>query len=128
MQFDVINVLKILRLTPLSLILLLVSNLLLIIGFVIGKIVLRKNENNIKFFAYFSVAICVLFAVYFISILWFSLCNLFSTQAIYSIIFPIFLFLPFIIGRFASYEKIHFYTDIQILTLIVSFGLALSVI
>ena len=128
MQFDTINVLHILKLIPLSLALLIVSNLLLIIGFVTGKIVLYKNENAVKFFAYFSVAICVLFAIYFISILWFSLGNLFSGHAVNSVIFIIFLFLPFIIGRFSTYEKVHFYTNIQILTLIASlilaFGLA----
>lgn len=118
MQSDIINVLNILKLMPLPLTLLIVSNLLLITGFVVGKIALYKNENAVKFFAYFSVAICVLFAIYFISIIWFCICNLLSGQEIYSVIFLVFLFLPFIIGRFATYEKVHFYTNIQILTLI----------
>ena len=48
MQFDTINVLHILKLIPLSLALLIVSNLLLIIGFVTGKIVLYKNEKGIS--------------------------------------------------------------------------------
>ena len=128
MQSDISNVLNILKLMPLPLTLLIVSNLLLITGFVVGKIALYKNENAVKFFAYFSVAICVLFAIYFISIIWFALCNLFTPQAVYSVVLMIFLFMPFIIGRFATYERIHFYTNIQILTLIASlilaFGLA----
>ncbi len=128
MKFDIINVLNILKLMPVSLVLLIVSNLLLIIGFVVGKIILHKNKNAVKFFAYFSVVICVLFAIYFISIIWFALCNLFTPQAVYSVVLMIFLFMPFIIGRFATYERIHFYTNIQILTLIASlilaFGLA----
>lgn len=111
---------------PNSLIILIVSNVLLILGFVIGKLALYKSENAIKFYAFFSVMISMLFGIYFISILWFSLSNLYLGNAVYSAIFPIFLFLPFIIGHFASYEKVHFYTNIQILTLVISLLLALS--
>ena len=128
MQIDVLHVMKNILLLPLSLKFIIVFNILLILGFIIGKLVLYKNENAVKFYAYFSVVICVLFSLYFISIIWFSTINLFAGNAIYSTIFPIFLFLPFIIGHFASYEKVHFYTNIQILTLIVSLLLALSFI
>lgn len=119
---------RIIRQLPVSLIFIIVTNILLILGFVIGKIALYKNENLIKFYAYFSVIISMLFALYFLSILWFSISNLYLGNAVYAAIFPIFLFLPFIIGHFASYEKVHFYTNIQILTLIISLLLALSFI
>lgn len=119
---------RIIRQLPISLIFIIVTNILLILGFVIGKIALYKNENLIKFYAYFSVIISMLFALYFLSILWFSISNLYLGNAVYAAIFPIFLFLPFIIGHFASYEKVHFYTNIQILTLIISLLLALSFI
>lgn len=128
MHIDMAEVSKIISLLPWSLKMIIVTNILLIAGFVIGKLALYKNENAIKFYAYFSVVICVLFALYFISILWFSISNLFAGNAVYSAIFPIFLFLPFIIGHFTSYEKVHFYTNIQILTLIISLLLALSFI
>ena len=128
MHVDVSQVLKIISLLPLSLKFIIVSNILLILGFIIGKLALYKNENAVKFYAYFSVVICVLFTLYFISIICFSISNLFAGNAVYSAIFPIFLFLPFIIGHFASYEKVHFYTNIQILILIVSLLLALSFI
>ncbi len=127
-MIDFSLVTKIIKSLPDSLILLILSNVLLILGFVIGKIALYKAENAVKFYSLFSVFICSIFVVYFISILWFSLSNLYLGNAIYAAIFPIFLFLPFIIGHFSSYEKIHFYTNIQILTLIVSLLLALSFI
>lgn len=127
-MLDVSLIMKIFHQLPNSLIFIIITNVLLILGFILGKLVLYKNENAIKFFAYFSVAICALFSLYFISILWFSISNLYAGNAVYSAIFPIFLFLPFIIGHFASYEKIHFYTNIQILTLIISLLLALSFI
>lgn len=125
---DYSQFMKIIHLLPVSLIAIIVTNVLLIFGFLAGKLALYKNENAVKFYAYFSVFISVLFVLYFISILWFSISNLLAGNAVYSAIFPIFLFLPFIIGHFASYEKVHFYTNIQILTLIISLLLALSFI
>lgn len=127
-MIDSAQLIKIVQQLPASLISIIVTNVLLILGFLLGKFVLYRNENAIKFYAYFSVFISVLFALYFISILWFSLSNLYLGNAVYAAIFPIFLFLPFIIGHFASYEKVHFYTNIQILTLIISLLLALSFI
>lgn len=126
MAFDLSHLIKILHTLPVSLIAIIFTNILLIFGFVVGKLALYKSENAVKFYAYFSVVISMLFALYFISILWFSLSNLYWGNAVYAAIFPIFLFLPFIIGHFASYEKVHFYTNIQILTLIISLLLALS--
>lgn len=127
-MIDTAQILKIIHDLPISLISIIVTNVLLILGFVLGKLVLYKNENAIKFYSYFSVVISMLFTLYFISILWFSLSNLYWGNAVYAAIFPIFLFLPFIIGHFASYEKVHFYTNMQILTLIISLLLALSFI
>lgn len=127
-MIDTAQILKIIHDLPVSLISIIVTNVLLILGFVLGKLVLYKNENAIKFYSYFSVVISMLFTLYFISILWFSLSNLYWGNAVYAAIFPIFLFLPFIIGHFASYEKVHFYTNMQILTLIISLLLALSFI
>lgn len=127
-MIDFSTISKIFHQFPNSLIFIMVTNVLLIFGFLIGKLALYKNENAIKFFAYFSVLMSTLFALYFISILWFSISNLYAGNAVYSAIFPVFLFLPFIIGHFASYEKVHFYTNIQILTLIISLLLALSFI
>lgn len=126
MAIDLSHLIKILHTLPVSLIAIIFTNILLIFGFVVGKLALYKSENAVKFYAYFSVVISMLFALYFISILWFSLSNLYWGNAVYAAIFPIFLFLPFIIGHFASYEKVHFYTNIQILTLIISLLLALS--
>lgn len=125
-MFDTTQLIQIIKQLPDSLIVLIVSNVLLIFGFLLGKLALYKAENAVKFYAMFSVVTSGLFLVYFIAILWFSLSNLYLGNAVYSAIFPIFLFLPFIIGHFASYEKVHFYTNIQILTLVISLLLAVS--
>lgn len=125
-MFDTTQLTQIIKQLPDSLIVLIVSNVLLIFGFLLGKLALYKAENAVKFYAMFSVVTSGLFLIYFIAILWFSLSNLYLGNAVYSAIFPIFLFLPFIIGHFASYEKVHFYTNIQILTLVISLLLAVS--
>lgn len=125
-MFDTTQLTQIIKQRPDSLIVLIVSNVLLIFGFLLGKLALYKAENAVKFYAMFSVVTSGLFLIYFIAILWFSLSNLYLGNAVYSAIFPIFLFLPFIIGHFASYEKVHFYTNIQILTLVISLLLAVS--
>ena len=116
---DILSIFKIIQNLPISLVLLIITNILLILGFVIGKIVLFKSEDAIKFYAYFSVITCILFALYFLAIILFSISNLFVGNIVYAMIFPIFLLLPFVIGHFATYEKVHFYTNIQILTLII---------
>ncbi len=111
---------------PASLLLIIFSNILLIIGFGIGKLAMWKWENAVKFFVVFSVVMSFLISAYFIGILWFSIGGLISGNIIHSAIFTVFLFLPFIIGHFATYKKIQFYSDIQILTLIISLVVALS--
>lgn len=113
---------------PNSLLAIIFTNIILILGFIFGKLMLYKFENKVKFFSLFTVFISVVFVLYFISILWFSLSNLYGGNAVYAAMFPIFLFLPFIIGHFASYEKIQYFTNIQILTLVISLLLAFSFI
>lgn len=119
---------KIIAQFPNSLLAIIVTNIILIVGFIIGKLALYKFENKVKFMSLFTVFISSVMVLYFISILWFSLSNLYAGNAVYAAMFPIFLFLPFIIGHFASYEKIHFYTNVQVLTLIISLLLAFSFI
>lgn len=122
------NLGKILAQFPDSLLVIVITNVTLILGFIIGKLVLFKFENAIKFLSVFTVLMSLVYVVYFIAILWFSISNLYTGNAAYAAMFPIFLFLPFIIGHFANYEKIHFFTNVQILTLVISLLLAFSFI
>ena len=110
---------------PVSLICFLIINSLLITGLFIGKIVMYKNENLVKFFAYLTVVLSILLGLYFISILWFTIESFVLGKSFYIAFFPVFIFLPFVIGRFASYEKIHFYTNVQLGVLILSLALGL---
>lgn len=120
------NFLKNISTYPASLLLIIFSNIFLILGFSAGKIALWKWENAVKFFAVFSVVMSFLISAYFIGILWFSISSLLNGNVINGAIFSVFMFLPFIIGHFSSYEKIQFFSNIQILTLIISLVLAFS--
>ncbi len=111
---------------PNSLLLIIFTNIILIISFIVGKLVLYKFENAVKFFSLFAIFVSLVFVAYFASILCFSITNLYSGNAVYAAMFPVFLFLPFIIGHFTTYEKIHFYTNVQVLTLVISLLLAFS--
>lgn len=119
---------NLLKNTPVSLITLMISNLLLLILFIIGKVVLIKREDALKFFSNFTVAVCILFIIYFVSILWFTARCLLIGTAGQAFIFPVFAFIPFIIGKFASYDRVHFYTNLQIFALIASLELALLLV
>ena len=119
---------KIIGQFPNSLLAIIITNIILIFGFIFGKLLLYRFENRVKFLSLFTVFISVTMVAYFISIIWFSLRNLYNGNAVYAAMFPIFLFLPFIIGHFASYEKIQYYTNVQVLTLVISLLLAFSFI
>ena len=53
-MIDSAQLIKIIHQLPASLISIIVTNVLLILGFALGKLVLYRNENAIKFYAYFS--------------------------------------------------------------------------
>ena len=102
-----------------SLIYFLILNLSLITAFIAGKIIFRKENINLN--SNYSIFLSVLLIFYFVSILVFNLFS-FNTKYFWSglILLP-FLFMPFIIGRISKYEKINFYMNMQILTLVISF-------
>lgn len=125
--FDILLEFKtILAINQTPLLAIIAANTVLLIAFIIGKLVLYKFENAVKFFSYWAVFTGLSFVAYFASILWFSFYNLYSGNLHYASIFLVFLFLPFIIGHFTTYEKIHFGSNIQILTLAISLLLAFS--
>jgi len=102
-----------------SLISFLILNLSLITAFIAGKSIFKKENINLN--SNYSIFLSVLLIFYFVSIFVF---NLFSFNTKYfcqSLILLPFLFMPFIIGRIAKYEKINFYMNMQILTLVISF-------
>jgi len=97
----------------------LIFNLSLITAFIIGKSIFKKE--NIILSSNYSIFLSVIFIFYFLSIIIFNLFSFHSKYFWQSLILLPFLFMPFIIGRFSKYEKINFYTNMQIFTLVLSF-------
>lgn len=120
--------LNLLKNIPVSLITLIISNLFLLVLFIIGKIVLIKREDALKFFSNFTVAVCILFLIYFMSIIWFSIQRPIVDMRGETFVFPVFILIPFIIGKLASYDRVHFYTNLQIFALIASLLFALLLV
>ena len=103
-----------------SLISIIIFNFVLIISFITGKHFIFKNEKRYLLASYYSVYLAFLFIIYFISIIIFLFTSFFCNLFLFGLILSIFIFTPFIIGHFASYKRINFYTNIQILTLILN--------
>lgn len=102
-----------------SLIFFLIFNLSLITAFIAGKSILKKENINLN--SNYSIFLSVLLIFYFLSILTFNLFSFNTKYFCYGMILLPFLFMPFIIGRVSKYEKINFYTNMQIVTLVISF-------
>lgn len=109
--------------------LILVFNLILIFSFLVGKFFIFNSEKKVILASKYSIYIAVIFIIYFISIIAFDcLSFLYVHRNIcYALSLSIFLFTPFIIGNIAKYEKINFYTNIQILTLVISLILGILI-
>ncbi len=97
-----------------------ILNLLLVLSFIIGKLFIFREEKNYLAASNYSVYLAFLFIFYFVSIIVFDLVSFSTRYRLYGLFLSVFIFIPFIIGRFANYKRVNFYTDIQILILILS--------
>jgi len=102
-----------------SLISFLIFNSSLIMAFIAGKVIFKKENINLS--SNYSIFLSVLLIFYFLSILAFNLFSFNTKYFGYGILILPFLFMPFIIGRISKYERINFYANMQIITLIWSF-------
>jgi len=92
-----------------------IINLLLLLMFIAGKLYVFELKKWIKFVALYSVFITGLLLLNICVISISVILSLFVGNFLQAIILPIFAILPFIIGKFATYDKINFYTNIQII-------------
>lgn len=103
------------------LIFLIIINLILIIASIFGMTNIFKENANPKTMAKYSVFLSILMFLYlaFIGALFirYTFLSQYSTGS-FLVLFFIF---PFIIGNFASYRKLKFFTFLQILIFILSF-------
>lgn len=98
-------------------------NLALIIVFIIATNFINRQQQP-KLMAWYSILLAVLFLIYFIAILSVVIVSLFTQEyPVLSLI--LFVVIPFIIGKYASYERLSFYSNIQLLALFLSLFMAL---
>lgn len=104
--------------TKISLWAILIINSLLLLLFICGKVYVFELKKWIKFVALYSVVITGLLSLYICVMSVYVILSLFAGDFLYALIFLILVVSPFVIGRFATYNKIKFYTNIQIIQLL----------
>ena len=95
-------------------------NILIIPLFFLDMILFEKIENPKKKGDFGSVVIFVL-TFYLVAYLLIFGLGIYAMKLKY-ILAGIFIIIPFIIGRFANYEKLKFYSVLQLLSFIISLG------
>lgn len=97
-------------------------NMLLIVAFLLGQYFLKLDKP--KLMAAFSIFISIILVFYLAFILIICVKSIIYKEYLNLILFP-FMFVPFIIGIFANYKKINFYTNIQNLFFVLSLVIAI---
>lgn len=98
-------------------------NLLLIVVFIIATNFINTQKQP-KLMAWYSVLLAVLFLIYFAAILTASFAALFAKEyMVLSLVF--FVIIPFVIGKYVSYEKLSFYSNLQLFALFLSLFLTI---
>jgi hypothetical protein len=93
--------------------------LLFITAFIFGRFFVFKQKNRPNLTAGYSILLGVMFLLYFISIIGVVGVSLLH-QKYFSIFLLVFIAIPFIIGEKATYEKIRFYSNLQLFMFLVS--------
>ena len=103
-----------------------ILNLLALLGFMFGKIIFKKEHNHEPASLY-TVYLAVIFGLYLISLIIFSITAFILGYINFGVLFLTFFIVPFILGRISTYEKANFFTNIQIIVLIISLIISNSV-
>lgn len=99
-------------------------NLMLIVVFAAAAGFVGHQKKIPQIMAFYSVFLAVLFLIYFISILFVGIAAI-SAKKYSTLCLLIFIFIPFIIGKYVSYEKLRIFSNIQLFVLFLSLFLAL---
>lgn len=99
-------------------------NIVFIILFALGKEIVFKMKNNPNLTAGYALLLGVLFVMYFLAIFAVVIAAILSHKFL-PISLLVFVFLPFVIGKKVTYEKLGFYSNLQLAAFFLSmiFGL-----
>ncbi len=98
---------------------LLVINLILVLSTIVGKYLYKQYESEARRSSYI-VYLIFLFGFYLLFLTSSIFLGLFAEKTAYTLIFIIFLIIPFVIGKHCTLEKVKLFTNLQILVLIAS--------
>lgn len=101
----------------------LLVNFAFIILFAFGKEFVFKHVKNPNFHAVYALLLGVLFLPYFGIIAGIVLLSIFSRE-ILPVFLALFVFLPFLIGQKATYEKLNLYSNLQLASFLASASFA----
>lgn len=102
----------------------LLINTIFIALFVLGREVIFKLEKRPKLHAGYAVILGVFFFPYFLAIVGIVLFSVFK-QEFLPVCLVLFIFVPFLIGQKATYEKLNFYSNMQLASFLGSAAFAL---
>lgn len=103
----------------------LIINFIFIVLFVLGKEIIFKIKNNPNLTAGYALVLGFLFVFYFLAIFAVVLASI-AAHKFLPVSLLLFVVFPFAIGRKVTYDRLIFYSNLQVLALFGSLILALS--
>ncbi len=104
-----------------------IINLIFAIMLTIGKFYVFKQNNKTMIVSYFSLIVIFILAFYLFSLMA-SIISLFIFEYIlFGVFLLIFLLNPFIIGYFASYDKLRLYINLQTIVLLINLCISIYI-
>lgn len=99
--------------------LILFLNLSIIVGITIAKLI-YKNEYDVKIVSNLSICLGIIFVLYTISLIVFSISLAIYGRHIAGLLILLTTIIPFIIGKISSYQESDFFIDLQLVALIIN--------
>ncbi len=108
----------------LALISFLAINIVFIVLFFVGKKFIFKIKSNPNLTAGYALLLGIMFVLYFLSVFVVVISSIVAHKFL-PVILLVFVFLPFVIGKKVTYEKLNFYSNLQLVTFLFSLILGL---
>lgn len=103
------------------------TNLGFIVSYMVGQNFIFNKKNSPNVVASYALLLSVFFIIYFILIIGIVLYGLISREY-WTLLLGVFLALPFLIGKKATYKTLNAYSNIQLLSLFASLFYSLLLI
>lgn len=95
-------------------------NIILFFMLILGKFYVFKQDKMVKLIALYATCVAGAFLFNTLFSFLYMIFGLFNGNFITTFILPFLAICPFIIGKFTTFDKIEFYTNIQILQILLT--------